>query len=157
MRLHDCLWGLLILLFGGADVWHAGTFPPMPGQNVGPSLFPRLIGGGLVVGGLLLIRKRPGGAPPAHWIQFDDWVHRPRAVLDFILVIGTLVFYALAVNALGFFVTAWLVLATLFTAFGVRLRWVAPLAAVVTAGLHVGFYTLLRVPLPWGWLEEFAW
>jgi hypothetical protein len=27
----------------------------------------------------------------------------------------------------------------------------------VTLGLHLAFYSLLRVPLPWGWLEGIAW
>ena len=33
----------------------------------------------------------------------------------------------------------------------------APLAAGVTLALHFAFYTLLHVPLPWGWLEGIAW
>ncbi len=48
-------------------------------------------------------------------------------------------------------------LATLFGVFGVRSRWIVPLAIVVTLVIHYAFYKLLRVPLPWGILERFAW
>ena len=72
-------------------------------------------------------------------------------------MVGALIFYALAVDTLGFFITAFLFLAVLFLAFGVSRRWIAPLAVAVTIGLHFAFYSLLRVPLPWGWLESLAW
>jgi putative tricarboxylic transport membrane protein len=41
--------------------------------------------------------------------------------------------------------------------FGVRVRWIVPLAVVVTLVIHYAFYKLLHVPLPWGVLERFAW
>ena len=50
-----------------------------------------------------------------------------------------------------------LYLSTLFAVFRVRARWVVPLAIVVTLIIHYAFYKLLRVPLPWGVLERFAW
>jgi putative tricarboxylic transport membrane protein len=90
-------------------------------------------------------------------VEFDDWVRQPRMVLNAALVIGALIFYALMVDTIGFFLTAFILLTTLFLAFGVRRRWVGPIAIVVTLGLHFAFYTLLRVPLPWGWLEAIAW
>jgi putative tricarboxylic transport membrane protein len=37
-----------------------------------------------------------------------------------------------------------------------RLR-IVPLALIVTFAIHYAFYTLLRVPLPWGVLEGIAW
>jgi putative tricarboxylic transport membrane protein len=48
-------------------------------------------------------------------------------------------------------------LSALFVAFGVRRIWIAPVALVATIVIHFGFYTLLRVPLPWGVLEAIAW
>ncbi|MBI4624232.1 MAG: tripartite tricarboxylate transporter TctB family protein [Verrucomicrobia bacterium] len=156
MRLNDTLSGWLMLILGLTIVACALTFPPMPGQNIGPALFPQIIGGGLAFCGVALVRsgRRAGG--PA-WVEMDDWVGRPRMVFNFALVVGALVFYALAVDTLGFFITGFVFLAGLFFSFGVRRRWIAPVAAAVTLALHFGFYTLLRVPLPWGWLERFAW
>lgn len=156
LRLPDSLTGLLAFLFGVAVLVVASRFPPTPGQNIGPGLFPMLIGGGLSLGGLGLIassRRKPAAGS----IKCDQAVRGSRGVLKATLVIGMVVFYALAVETVGFFITAPAFLAVLFAAFGVRRRWIAPLAAGVTLTLHFAFYTLLRVPLPWGWLEGMAW
>jgi putative tricarboxylic transport membrane protein len=128
----------------------------MPGQNIGPSAFPTLVGGGLAVLGLMLtlagLRQR--GTPPA---AFAPCVRRPRMVFNAVLVIVSLVFYAVVVDWLGFFLTSIVFLAALWLAFGARRRWIAPLAIAVTLMFHYSFYTLLHVPLPWGVFERLAW
>lgn len=78
-------------------------------------------------------------------------------ILNGAVVIGDLVFYALAVDTMGFFITSLIFLTALFVAFEVSWRWIAPLAAGTTVLLHFSFYSLLHVPLPWGWLEGIAW
>ena len=90
-------------------------------------------------------------------IELDDWVRRPRMVLNFVLVVADLLFYSLAVDHLGFFITAFVFLSVLFLAFGVARVWIAPVAVGVAIVIHYGFYSLLRVPLPWGVLEAIAW
>ncbi|MEO5961357.1 MAG: tripartite tricarboxylate transporter TctB family protein [Opitutaceae bacterium] len=174
MRLNDTLTGIVLFVFGVAVVGYAQTFPPSPGQNIGPGLFPTLIGGGLGVCGLVLLvsgvyQTRAARAPRlqgeensaradrAGWLEFDEWVRRPRMVLNGALVIADLIFYAFAVDEVGFFITAFVFLAVLLFAFGVRRRWIPLLAAAVTLGLHFVFYTVLHVPLPWGWFEGLAW
>lgn len=129
----------------------------MPGQPVGPSLFPTVIGIGLVVFGTALARNGLRAARTQRAFELDDWVRRPAMVRNFALVISALLFYSLAVDALGFFITAFVILSTLFLALGVRRRLIAPVAIAVTLVIHYGFYTLLRVPLPWGVLESIAW
>jgi putative tricarboxylic transport membrane protein len=155
MRLNDRALGLLIAMFGIAVLLYARTFPPMPGQPVGPSLFPMVIGGGMAIFGITLAFT--GAERSARWIQIDDWVRNPRMVFNFALVVFDVVFYALALEWLGFFITAIAFLAALFLAFGVTRRWILPIAAGVTLAIHYGFYTLLRVPLPWGVLGGIAW
>jgi putative tricarboxylic transport membrane protein len=156
MRLHDTLWGLLVLLFGSAVALYARTFPATAGQSIGPGVFPFLIGVGFAVSGVVLIgaglRKSR-----SRWMELDAWMGEPRTVVNAVLVVGVLIFYALAVETIGYFITAFIFLAVLFLALGVSRRWIAPIAAGVTLGLHVAFYSLLRVPLPWGWLERMAW
>lgn len=155
MKLNDTLSGLLILIAGMAVVAQARTFPSMPGQSIGPALFPSLIGGGLMLCGVaLVLSRRWRGAP---WFQTDHWVRRPRMVLNFGLVFVDLVFYAIAVGRLGFFITALIFLSVLMLAFGVPRRRIMPLAMAVTLLIHYAFYSLLRVPLPWGVLEAVAW
>ena len=156
MRLNDTLSGLLLFLFGTAVVVYARTFPAASGHGIGPGFFPILTGVGLALGGVVLMGsgRKQRDVP---WFEVEDWMRRPRMALNGALVIGGLIFYALVVDIVGFFLTGFVFLAGLFLAFGVRRRWIAPIAAVVTFGLHVAFYTFLRVPLPWGWLEGIAW
>ncbi len=156
MKLGDAASGLLSALLGVTVVLHARTFPPMPGQPVGPSLFPMLIGAGLIVAGVALIlsglRRRSGA-----FMALEAWARRPRMLVNFALIIADLLFYALAVDRLGFLITAVLFLTVLFLAFGVRRARILPMAVAVTLVIHYGFCTLLRVPLPWGVLEGIAW
>jgi putative tricarboxylic transport membrane protein len=156
MRLSDTFAGLLIGVVGIAIVIHAMAFPPMPGQPIGPSAFPVMIGSCLTVLGAILgyTGARTRGAS---WVELEEWIRRPRMVLNFGLVIASLLFYSFAVDQLGFFITAFVFLSALFVAFGVRRIWIAPVALVATIVIHFGFYTLLRVPLPWGVLEAIAW
>ena len=156
MRLNDALSGLLLFLLGVVLVVYAWTFPVGPNQSIGPGLFPLIIGVGMSGCGVVLFwsgRKRP----QTRWLEFEDWLRQPRMAVNALLVIGALIFYAMMVDTMGFFITAFTLLVVLFLAFGVDRRWIAPIAAGTTLGLHVAFYSFLRVPLPWGWLEGMAW
>jgi putative tricarboxylic transport membrane protein len=156
MRLNDTLTGLLLLGFGIVVALCARAFPAAAGSSIGPGLFPIVIGLGIAACGAVLAwsaRIQSKG----RWLELESWLRQPRMALNAVLVIGALIFYALAVDALGFFVTALVFLVALFLAFGVARRWVAPLAIVVTLGMHVAFYSFLQVPLPWGWFEGVAW
>lgn len=155
MRFSDAAAGALALIAGIAVFIHTRSFPPMPGQPIGPALFPAVIGFALFVAGALLIVT--GGTRRAPLIQPDAWTRRPRMVLNFGLVLAMLLFYALILHQLGFFLTALLFLSVLFVAFGVTRKWILPLAIAIVFLIHYGFYTLLRVPLPWGVLEGIAW
>jgi putative tricarboxylic transport membrane protein len=156
MRFNDALSGSFFLILGIVIVAHAQTFPLSPGQDIGPGLFPTLLGIGLVLCGLRFLwaglRQRDTA-----WLEPEEWIRRPRMALNFAVVVGDLIFYALAVDRAGFFLTAFVFLTVLFLAFEVRRRWIPLLAAGVTLALHFAFYTLLHVPLPWGWLENYAW
>ena len=156
MRFNDAVSGALAAALGVVLAAYSRTFPPMPGQNIGPGLFPTLIGGGLVMFGAMLALSR-AKTEDRRWVVFHDWVRRPRMVLNFGLVIADLVFYAVAVDRLGFFITAMLFVSVLWLAFGVRRRLVVPMAITVTLAVHYVFYSVLRVPLPWGLLGGIAW
>lgn len=156
MKLSDTASGLLAIALGGAVAACSSSFPPMAGQPIGPAVFPAVVGVALIAAGATLVvngRRRRRVA----WIELPDWVRRPRMRSNFIVVLVALLFYAFTVDRLGFLITAIVFLAMLFAAFGVR-RWrILPISILVTLALHYGFYTLLRVPLPWGVLEGIAW
>jgi putative tricarboxylic transport membrane protein len=161
MKINDAIWGALLLLLSVALLIHIQSFPNIPGQKIGPSLFPGFIAVGLATCALALIATglaaRRGDGKQAAWIAGEPWMRSPRHIVALALVIGVNIFYILLVDALGFISTGVIYLAALFAVFGVKPRWILPLALIVTLVIHYSFYKLLRVPLPWGLLERFAW
>ena len=161
MKLNDAVWGALLILFSTAVLIHVQPFPTIPGQRVGPALFPGVLAVVLAVCALLLIAKglaaRKHGGDRARWAELDGWTKSRRHVVAFVAVIGVNAFYILLVDRLGFILTGVVYLAMLFTVFGVRPRWVVPNALGVTLVIHFAFYKLLKVPLPWGLLQGIAW
>jgi putative tricarboxylic transport membrane protein len=161
VKLNDAVWGALFSLLSVALLVHVQSFPTIPGQKIGPALFPGIIAVGLAICGAMLIVKglavRTHGGEHARWVAFMAWVGSPRHVLAFFTVIAVNVFYILLVNTLGFIPTAVIYLAVLFAAFGVPPRWNLPIAIVVTLLIHYSFYKMLKVPLPWGVLTGVAW
>ena len=161
MKINDAVWGALLIVLSVALLVHVQSFPTIPGQKIGPALFPGVIAVALAVCALLLIIKGVAshgtGGPHAAWFQFEDWMRSPRHLLAFVLVIAVNVFYILAVDWLGFIPVGVIYLSILFLAFRVNRRWILPLAIVITLGIHYAFYKLLKVPLPWGLLKGIAW
>jgi putative tricarboxylic transport membrane protein len=66
---------------------------------------------------------------------------------------AALFFYYFASERLGFWITASLMVFTLAWSQGARLKWAVALAIVAPALVHLVFYKLLRVPLPFGLLK----
>ena len=160
MRLNDAVWGALLLLLSAALLVHVQSFPTIPGQKVGPALFPGAIAVALAVCAVLLVLKgiaaRGAGHERAHWIDFDAWTRHRRYVVAFLVTIGVNVFYIVAVERLGFLIVGVVYLSVLFVVYGVARKWILPIAVIVTLGIHYAFYKLLKVPLPWGLLQGVA-
>ncbi|MEO7116092.1 MAG: tripartite tricarboxylate transporter TctB family protein [Caldimonas sp.] len=161
MKFNDAVWGALLALLGLAIVVHVQGFPRIPGQNVGPALFPGSIAAALIVCGLILVvsglRARRAAINATPWMQAPGWLRSPPHVLAFVVLVASNVFYLLAVDRLGFVITAFVYLVALIWVLRVRLTLVLPVALVMTLLIHYAFYKLLRVPLPWGVLQGIAW
>jgi putative tricarboxylic transport membrane protein len=156
MRIHDALSGLLLALLAVAILVTVSQYPPIPGQNVGPSAFPGLVGILLLGCSLLLIwRGLRGERMPL--IAMGGWTRSTPHLVNFLLVIASLLFYIFCSNFLGFIITGMLILAVLFYALGVRPVLVLPIAIIATLVIHTVFYKFLRVPLPWGLLQGLHW
>ena len=157
MKINDAVFGLLLLVLGGAVLAVVQGYPKIPGQQVGPALFPGLIATGLCVCGALLLVAglRARGIVP--WVRFDEWIRSPRHVLSFALVLASVVVYMLASERLGFLVTSVLILSALMWVLRVRPARAVLIAMIATLVIHTLFYKLLRVPLPWGVLTPWAW
>ncbi len=157
MKFSDAVFGLLLLALGAVVIAVVSSYPTIPAQRVGPSLFPGLIAVGLVIGGLILIVRGWRARASLPWVRFEPWVRSPRHVAGVLGVIGSVIFYIVAVNWLGFFLTSLLILTISFRLFGVALGRSIVIAAIATFVIHFAFYKLLRVPLPWGLLTNYAW
>ena len=150
----DRVTGSLVAVLGLLALWGASRLPGMPGQWVGPGAFPALVGAGLVATGALIAlgvgRGFEGEAPDGSLDGADGAAGRPlwRAGIP----VALLVFYAQAVDWLGFVPTAAAVVLATSLALGARPRAALALAAVVAPAAHLVFGELLRVPLAPGLL-----
>lgn len=156
MKLNDAILGLVLLALGSVVLFAIQGFPKIPGQPVGPALFPGLIASGLCICGVLLV-VRGLRQPRQAWLVFEDWVRSPRHLVALAVLLGSVVFYIAAANWLGFLPTAVIILLAMFAALRVPPGRSLLIALVATAVVHFAFYKLLRVPLPWGLLTPYAW
>jgi len=162
VKVNDAIWGALFILGAVIVIAHVQSFPRIPGQNVGPGLFPGTIAAGIGVCGVILIgrglrARSSAAAGDRPWIAWPAWLRSPRHLGAFLVLVGVNVFYVLAVDRLGFLITAFVYLAALMAALRVRILAALAIALFAMLGIHYAFYKLLRVPLPWGLLTPFAW
>ncbi len=146
--------GAALVALAALILWHIQGFPEMPGQKFGPAWFPGLVAAGLGLCGAGLLfsglrERRP-------WLAAPDWMGRARPRLAVAAVLGGLLFYVLAAQALGFYLTALLIVVIWMRVLGATWRVALPVAALATVVIHLSFYKLLRIPLPWGVLEPYA-
>ena len=154
MKISDAVVGVLLLILAAAIGYYVSGFPAMSGQNYGAALFPGMIAAGLAGCGALLALRGARTKAPA--FEFAAWTRSATLVANFALFCGVLVLYIFAVDTLGFLITGSLLLIALFLKLGVR-QLPAVIVAVASAiCIHLLFYKLLRVPLPWGLLEFMA-
>ena len=151
MRQVDRWVGAMLALLGTAVLWSSLSFPAVPGQKVGAGFLPGIVGGGILLAALLLIWRsmRAGDYAEA---KADRQAERyaPAAV-----VVAACLGYVLLAERVGFLITAPLCLVAVFLSFRVRLLPALLWAVVGTLVVHVVFYKLLRVPLPWGMFRPF--
>src|SRR4029078_8792795 len=116
MKLNDAAGGALLALLGAPILWHVQGFPRIPGQNVGPGLFPGVLAVAMLVCGAILIatglnagrtarcaalsiatgRKAPRTAgAPSRWAIAPEWLRSRRHVIAFAVLVASNVFYLL--------------------------------------------------------------
>jgi putative tricarboxylic transport membrane protein len=160
MRLPDSITGSFLVVLGAAAAYGGYLLPPVPGQPVGPNVFPLVIGCGLALCGLAIVfgigrsfeeeealvpmENGQAAAPPPP----PSKLYGLRALLPPAL----LLFYVSAADRLGFIITAAIMVYITSTALGARWKLALPLAALSPFAIHLIFGKLLRVPLPAGLL-----
>jgi putative tricarboxylic transport membrane protein len=156
MRLPDRVTGLFLVGLGAAAAYGGWLLPPVPGQPVGPNVFPLLIGCGLALCGLAIafgighsfeeeeeIVPVEGEKPPPRSKLYGLRALLPPALL---------LFYVAVAERVGFIITAAIIVFVTSTALGARWRLALPLAVLAPIVVHLIFSKLLRVPLPIGLL-----
>jgi putative tricarboxylic transport membrane protein len=156
MKVNDAVFGAILLLLGVVLLVAVQSFPRIPGQNVGPGLFPGLIAAGMVACGALLVIggvRHRAGEP---WVDLLPWTRSRPHLTAFVVTIGAVVGYIALVDAIGFVVVAPVLMFAVLLAYGTRPRTAAIVSVLATLAIWYAFYKLLRVPLPWGVLQRFA-
>ena len=172
MKVSDRVTGLMLVVLGALAYWGGSLLPPVPGQQVGPDVFPMVIGGGLVICGVLImlgigrtfeeeeeiVTSATGEVARADQLEPErGWLASfTGGGWKVLLPPAALFFYALCSEKLGFWLTAVVITFVLAWSQGAKLKWAVGLAVIAPVFVHLVFYKLLRVPLPAG-LLAFPW
>jgi putative tricarboxylic transport membrane protein len=165
MQLSDRVTGLFMVALGGLAAYGGSRLPPVPGQQIGPNVFPLVVGIGLAVCGAMIafgIGRRYEEEAEADLAKITgriaaetgesetpiSWWRGLRALVPPAL----LLFYAAAVDRIGFLPTAAVVVLVASLALGARLHLAIPMAIGAPLFVNMVFLKLLRVPLPSGLL-----
>jgi putative tricarboxylic transport membrane protein len=154
VKVNDALSGAALILVAAVILWHIQGFPAMPGQKFGPAWFPGVIAIGLGACGALLVAS--GLRQRGPWLALPEWISQPRPFAGIVAVVLGLVLYVLAADKVGFHLMGVALLCVWIRVLGGAWRVALPVAIVATGAIHLAFYKLLRIPLPWGVLERWA-
>lgn len=165
MQLSNRVTGLFLVGLGSIAAYAGSRLPPVPGQEIGPEVFPIVVGASLAICGALIaagvgsrfeeeadaevarlaehVEDAPieGAAPASRWRELRVLI--PPALL---------LFYAYVVDSWGFLPTSAMVVLVSSLVLGARLRLALPLAIAGPIVINLVFSKLLRVPLPSGLL-----
>ena len=158
MRLPDRVTGSFLVVLGAAAAYGGWLLPPVPGQPVGPNVFPLVIGSGLALCGLAIVFGIGSTfEEKEEIIPIEGGEAKPPPPgklygLRALLPPALLLFYVAVADRLGFIITAALIVYATATALGARWKLSLPLAVLAPIAIHLIFSKLLRVPLPIGLL-----
>ena len=152
MQRTDRWLGIGLAVLAAAILWSARSFPAVPGQKLGAGFLPMLIGVGFLLCGVALVLRSLRGQ------GYERDADAPVVEEHFgssAVIIGAIVVYIGLADRLGFLIVVPLCLVAVFRA--LRVGWRPSLAWAIggTLLVHVTFYKLLRVPLPWGVFRPF--
>ncbi len=159
MKVNDAVPGAILIVFAAGVFQQTLGFPPMPGQDYGSRLFPQVIAGLMTLCGLSLIATGIANRHSEPLFVPAEWMRSPPHFVNFLLLVGLLIFYILVAGWLGFIPTAFIILTLLMTRLRGRGHLISTLAIAAVASLVMQqfFGQLLRVPLPWGIVPPVYW
>lgn len=146
----DIFAGGALVVLGIAMILGTAEFPSIGAVSYGPDFYPKIVATGLILSGLGISAE---GLAKHHVDIESGPLHLPRTIALVVIIAA----FALGFRWLGFHVAATLALIAAMRLFGSSWLLAIPYAVGATVVLHVLFYTVLRVPLPWGLLLPIAW
>jgi putative tricarboxylic transport membrane protein len=152
VRRTDAWVGLGLAVLAAAVLWSARAFPNVPGQKLGAAFLPMLVGAGLLLCGVALVVRSLRGRAYADDAAAEAGSEHFGSSL---VVIGAVLAYIFLSERIGFLIIAPLCLMASFLAFRIGWRRALGWALGGTVLVHLCFYKLLRVPLPWGVITPF--
>lgn len=147
-------------LLGATLIVNTASLEPVAHIEFGPALFPTIVGWIMIaLSGLAAFdaARAPvgGGETNSEQPELRETLDRRRIILFAAFAAAPLVYVALA-PVLGFLLTMPIIVGGLsFIASGKLVRSVV-LGIALTVLLHIVFYQVLRVTLPWGVLANYA-
>ena len=147
MRFNDVVIGIAAIIAGIVIFIHVQSFPSQAGGRPGPALFPAILAVLLVVIGAVLVAQGRRSGEPLCQIPSDL---DARGVGNIILTLGSIVFYVLASEFLGFLLTSFIVMVAMMLMLKARAVIAMPVAASTTLCIYAIFNKMLMVPLPRG-------
>ncbi len=158
MRIHDAVFGVILILAGIAIALHARTFPDMPGQRFGPALVPTIIAAGFAICGVVLVVGGLRSRAVHGLVELGEWARKGGHIFDVVLVVGGLVLLIVSWNVVGFLIGATVYSTALAARFrGGRIVSSFVVCALACLAIDWGFRHLLLVPLPLGPLTTVYW
>lgn len=147
MRFNDALIGILAIILGIIVFIHVRSFPVQADGHAGPGLFPSVLAVLLViVGGLLIRQGLRSGSPLFERLPELD----ARGLGNIMLTLGSIVFYVLVSEKLGFLLSSFIVMVAMMLMLKAKPLTAAPVAAATTLFIYGIFNKFLLVPLPRG-------
>ena len=143
-----------------AVLWSSSSFPDVPGQKLGASTLPMIIGAALLLCGLLLVlrswsaaRYAALAAPAVHNPLLPDLPapdESAERIAPALGILAAIALYIVAADTLGYLLVA--PVSLLIAQVSLRVKWLPAIgwSLLATAVVHLAFYKLLKVPLPWG-------
>jgi putative tricarboxylic transport membrane protein len=151
MKISDTVVGAGFVAAGALIIAGTLNYPSLDAGHPGPSLFPRLLGGLMIVFGGLVgvdgLRTRDATEDVA-WLR----LYRNPSFINAVSVLAAVVAYIFLVGRVGFLLMATLILWGLMWRLWVRPVTAFAVAIVFSNCVYFLFAKVLRVPLPGGWL-----
>ena len=156
MKVHDIIIGLVILARGLCVAVYSTTLVAPRNLNYGPGFFPLLVGCGMSLVGVVIALQGGRNLRSMPVVMLPDWTRNAHMALRFWIFPASILFYVLAVDALGFLATATLTLTAAMAAGGIHLFKAFVAGLLVAVAPNIAFASLLHVPLPWGPLTSIS-